>query len=78
MDAASGCVFQVHFFTGFCRGSHTCGTLAGLYLIGSELHMLEIGLYGTYFGQARWTFLLDLSNKGPIPITLSSFHVRKS
>ena len=28
--------------------------------------MLEIGLYGTLFGQAPWTFLLDLSNKSAI------------
>ena len=31
--------------------------------IGSELHTVEIELYGTLFGQARWKFQLDLSNK---------------
>ena len=34
--------------------------------MGSELHMLEIGLYGTLFGQAPWKFLLVLSNKNAI------------
>ena len=34
--------------------------------MGSELHMLEFGLYGTRFGQAASKILLDLSNKGAI------------
>ena len=63
---------------GFPMGSHSSGTLSGLFPIGSELPMLEIGLYGTLLGQARWKFLLALSNKSPIPITISSFHARKS
>ena len=36
--------------TGFSRVSHSCGTLPRLIPIGSELHMLEIELYGTLFG----------------------------
>ena len=28
--------------------------------------MLEIGLYGSLFGQTPWKFLLDLSDKGAI------------
>ena len=34
--------------------------------MGSELDMIEIGLYGTLFGQAYWKFLFDLSNKSAI------------
>ena len=49
--------------TGFSSVSHSCGTLPRLIPIGSELHMLEIELYGTLFGKASWNLLLDLSNK---------------
>ena len=34
-----------------------------LTLIGSELHMIEIGLYGTLFGQAPRKILSHMSNK---------------
>ena len=34
--------------------------------MGSELHMMEIGVYGTLFGQVAWKFLYDLSNKDAI------------
>ena len=34
--------------------------------MGSELHMMEIGLYGTLFGQVSFKLSLDLSNKGAI------------
>ena len=34
--------------------------------MGNELHMMEIGLYGTLFGQDRWKLLLDLYNKDAI------------
>ena len=48
-------------------GSHSCGTLLSLFPIGSELQMLEIGLYGTLVGQASWKFLLVLcQHKGAI------------
>ena len=53
-------------FAGFSRDSHTCWLLSYLFLMGNELHIMEIGLYGTLFGQARWKFLLDLSNKGAV------------
>ena len=36
------------------------------YVLSYELHMLEIGLYGTLFGQAPWKFILDLSNRDTI------------
>ena len=69
-------------YTRFFRGSHSCGTLTGLFLLESKLHIMEIGLHGTFFGQATRKFLLELSNKGTveysIPITLTSFRVRKS
>ena len=32
----------------------------------SELHMMEIGLYGTLFGQVYFKLQLDLSNKDAI------------
>ena len=48
---------------GFPGGSHSCGTLPRLFSIASELHTLEIELYGTLFGQARRKLLLVLSNK---------------
>ena len=34
--------------------------------IGSEFHMLEIGLYRTLFRLSTWKFLLHLSNKSAI------------
>ena len=34
--------------------------------MGSEIQMMEIGFYGTLFGQAPWKFLLDLTNKSAI------------
>ena len=58
------CVFVLHETISMC--SHSCRTLPWLFLIGSELHMLQIGLYGTLFWQAPCKFLLDLSFKGSI------------
>ena len=52
--------------TGFCRGFHSCGTLPWPFPTASELNMVEIGFYGTLFGQAPSKILLDLSNKGAI------------
>ena len=46
--------------------SHSCGTLPRCFLMGSEVNMMEIGLYGTLFEQAPCKFLLNLSNKGAI------------
>ena len=54
--------------TGGSSGIHSCGTLPGLFLTENELHMKEIGLYGPLFGQARWKFILDLSNQGAIEV----------
>ena len=60
-------VFEFHFttliiiydcwLTGFSRGSHSCGTLPWIFLMGSELHMMAIKLCGTLFGQIYWKFL---------------------
>ena len=50
-------------YTGFSRGSRSCGTLPRHFPIGSELRTLEIERYGTFFEQAPWKFHLDLSNK---------------
>ena len=52
------------------------------FLMVSELHIMEIRLYGTLIGQALWKFLLDLSKKASIEsssyyIRLSAFHIRK-
>ena len=65
VDIISATNYQTSY-TGFSRGSHSCGTLSRLFLIRSELDILGIGLYGTIFGQDSWKFLLDLSNKDAI------------
>ena len=59
-------LLTIDYITGFFSGSHSCGTLPWLFLMGSELHVMEIRLYGTHFRQATCKFLLDLSNKGAI------------
>ena len=36
------------------------------FFTGNELHITEIGFYGTRFGQAPWKFLLSLCNKDAV------------